>query len=139
MRNKNASQSEGVNEIGRRVKTVQLQACDLAQGQAINVWLQGRARARIPFKTSGAAAVVQREGAGAGKHQIEEDEAERDRRIAAIVDREEVARHVRHEIGDRHFAGQKEGYGPREQAERQQDAAGEFEDAAVMVSPERAW
>ena len=37
-------------------------------------------------------------------------------------------RHVRHEIGDRHLAGQKERDRAGEQTERQQDAAGEFED-----------
>jgi len=81
---------------------------------------------RRAVEVSGVAAVVQREGAGPGKYEIEEDEAEGDRRVAAVVDREEAARIVRHEIGDRHFAGQKERDRAGEQPERQKDAAGKF-------------
>src|SRR5690242_16227689 len=38
---------------------------------------------------------------------------------------------MRHEIGDRHFAGEKEGDRTSEEAKRQKDAAGEFENAGT--------
>src|SRR3569833_3084954 len=57
----------------------------------------------------------------AGKREIEEDEAIQDRAIPAVEDREEVARLVADEIGERHLARLDEGGRPREQAEQHQD------------------
>src|SRR5260370_734104 len=80
---------------------------------------------------------VEAPGAAAGEGKIEEDEAVEDRGIAAIEDREEIDRRVRHEIGDRHVARQDEGNRPREQAERQQRAANELDHALISIEREQ--
>src|SRR5271163_1319877 len=56
---------------------------------------------------------VEAQWAAAGEGEIEEDEAEQDRRVAAVDDWVEGLRRVRHEIGNRHLAGENERHDPR--------------------------
>src|SRR5688572_15797396 len=60
---------------------------------------------------------VEAPGAWAADDEIEEDEAIEDRRIAAVVDREEILGRVNQPVSDRHRAGGDKGGRTREQAE----------------------
>ena len=80
---------------------------------------------------------VQRPGAGAGSGEVEEDEAVQDRALAAVQHREEAARRVRHEVADRHLAGEQEGDRPGEQAEQDQQPAADLEHRREPEQAER--
>src|SRR5690606_20439759 len=54
--------------------------------------------------TAAAHLAVQRPGAWTGEEDVEEDEAEEDRRIAAVADREGALRRVGHPVGSRHLS-----------------------------------
>src|SRR5687768_12550798 len=69
----------------------------------------------------------------AGRGDVEEDEAIEDRRVAAIVHREEILRCVRVPISDRHRAGGEEGGGAGEQADGDEEAADELHDPGEMA------
>src|SRR5215469_9161972 len=60
---------------------------------------------------------------------VEEHEAEQDRRIAAVQKREEALARVHQEISERHFAGQNERGIAAEQTDRDEGAADHFEQA----------
>src|SRR5687768_2629914 len=68
-----------------------------------------------------------------GGGDVEEDEAIEDRRVAAIVHREEVLRRVCVPIGDRHRAGREEGGGAGEQADGDEEAANQLHDSGEMA------
>ena len=68
--------------------------------------------------------------------EVEEHEAEEDGRLALVQEREEAVRRVRDEIGEGHLAGEDEGDRPREEPERQQDAADDLENAGEPLKGE---
>ena len=66
----------------------------------------------------------------AREDEIEEDEAIDRGELAAVQHRIEIPPGMHHEIGDRREAREDEGNGPREQADREQDAADQLDQAA---------
>lgn len=66
----------------------------------------------------------------AGEDEVQEQEAEQDRRVPAVGGGEEASRRVDHPVGHRHHAGGDEGGGPREQADGDQHAGDDLDDAA---------
>src|SRR5215207_4370112 len=71
--------------------------------------------------------------AGAGRREIEGDEAVEDRRVAAVIDREKVLRRMRHPIGDRHRSGSEKCCGSGEQADRHEETTEQFDDPGVCA------
>src|SRR5579872_4207742 len=65
--------------------------------------------------------------AGSSDEIDQEHEAIEDSGIAAIEHRERALRRVRHEIGNRHVAGQNEGHRTCEETNRKQRAANQFD------------
>ena len=61
---------------------------------------------------------------------VQEDEAEQDRRVAAVRGGIEVLRRVEHPVGDPHLAGGDERGGAGEQAEDDQGAGHDLDDTA---------
>src|SRR5450759_5355855 len=77
-----------------------------------------------PFRQAGCLAFaapqrVQAPGPGAGEGDVQKHEAEQDRAVAAVADREETGRCVAEKVSERHLSRHDEGRGPREQAERE--------------------
>ena len=76
-----------------------------------------------------AAGGVDADGAGAGGGEVEKDEAEQDGGVAAVQGGKEALWKMRHEVGDGHVAGEQEGHRAGEQAEDDQQAAGDLQAA----------
>src|SRR5256714_6034772 len=80
----------------------------------------------VPSRTDN---VVQTPGSRARKREVQPDEAVQDGRLAHIGDRPERHFEVHHEVRNRHLAREQERDRSREQAEHEQDAAGELEES----------
>jgi hypothetical protein len=65
--------------------------------------------------------------------EIKEDEAIKDRRIPAIVDRKKALRRMRQEVGNRHRARRQKRCRPGEQAQRDQRPANQLDNARVSA------
>src|SRR5690606_15801552 len=112
---------------------------------AVAGWLTARdpraARPGSPRGCSvlvGAPEPVERPGAAAGGEEVEEDERVERSQFAAVEDREEAARSVGVEVGNRRHAGQDEGHRPREQAENDEYAPDELEQTGHAAADEAA-
>lgn len=77
-------------------------------------------------------AFVNAEGASARGGEIEEHKAEEDCSITLVLYGEETLRHVGHEIGRCHLAGENEGGDAGEEASSNQRAAHEFQNASYQ-------
>jgi hypothetical protein len=96
-------------------------------------------RASSPRRDSvGAAAAPQRvQAPRPGDGDVEKEQAIEDGAVAAVDDREETVRRVAEEIGKGHLARHDESRGAREQAERDQGAAGELDHAGEPMQGEQ--
>src|SRR5665213_3801816 len=66
-------------------------------------------------------------GSAAGACDVEAGKAEHDCEFAAVQKRDEAARKMLNEIGERHFTAQDEGHDPRAEAEDQKAAEHQFD------------
>src|SRR4051812_22169087 len=73
--------------------------------------------------------------------EVEEDEAIEDRGVAAIEDREHIARRMTHPIRHRHFAGEEKRDGAREHPEDKQNAPDDLHRAGKAIERKqiRSW
>src|SRR6185437_1469137 len=91
----------------------------------------GRRKSALPYALLLLPHRVDTVGAAARACDVEARKAEHDREFAAVQKRDEAARKMRDEIGERHFTAQDEGHDPGAEAEDQKSAKHQFDAAGA--------